>query len=384
MRNSDNKTRRTKEADKAPAPEVPSSASPGRWLTELIENGPDNNPEQYESACLIAESFKLKPRYRRLRYPIHDQTRQADIPASEFIVDDEDSLENRSLCFSYADVAALKAEDTSSNFSMLGQDGVLSGIELFKYQTNRAEEQEDYKPAKKAKRTKGKSESVTKAKYVCIPDEVMDAAHCAWYSDPTEGNVQELWTVLYNFLARETSLARKGDDLRAQGLSDDFLQDEVIRLMALMDKMRSEGKAIKKQPSHYLRSAWKKRRISAFKKLDKDSHRMIPVEIPCSDGEGGPSDDADADAPNHLDKFAFQKWSRGGNGPEETEEQYRARCEAKLSTQSPDVQDVIRMWMQKTKQAQIAEKKGISQSNVCKIIQKAIKTMNLQETGAAK
>ncbi|WP_348266417.1 hypothetical protein [Edaphobacter sp. DSM 109919] len=396
------KPRRLRESDKTIPASAPTSASPGRWLSEIIVDAllPDesNPPEprteeqaaQYVSAVEILNAYRLVPRYKRLRYPtelIYYRSWEKELPATKFIEDEFETLETKSLCFGFADIAAMKADDDSSSFSMLGQDGVLSGIQLHEYQTNRAKELEGYKATRKpAKKTKGKAaDSKVKNKYDFIPDDVMDAAYRTWFIDPNDANKEILWKTLHNFFSRETSLARKGDDLHAQGESDDFQQNLVIRLMGVLEKMAARGKEIE-QPSNYLRRTWKNCRITAFEKLDKANRTWLPIEIPCSDGDGAPSNDESCDAPNHLDEQAYKNWADGNNATGEATEDpevIRQRRLAMLPMLRDDIRDVVGMHLAGKTQTEIGTEKGVSQQAVSKTLKKAAELLQAMQHEAA-
>jgi len=382
MRNSDNKTRRTRESDKAPAPEVPSSRSAGRWLSELFVDSllsshePNSTlsqaqQEQLESARLVQQSYRLIPRYRRLRYPIHDQTRLADIPASEFIVDGE-SLETRSLCFGVYEAEPI---DDSPNFKRIEQPFTLAGEPLqewlranksvVSFSRMKKEELAEKKADRKERRKiQGKPKTV-KAAAPKVSDAILAAHYADWLAAPTPENQSQLFATLSLFVSKKVRTIAPSDTVRQRGLDEDFGQDFVISVMQKLIAKRDAEKVIDKI-AHYVTRAFTLSTWRQNTKIGNADQRTLQADIATDEGEDG-------DTFSLFDVAALDAWQRPQ--AEESPEAYKARCEAKLASLPTDLQDVVGMWIAQQSQTQIAQKLGISQPAVHKRLKKAVAAM---------
>lgn len=365
-------------------PSGPSSSSPGPWLPETIVNAwmlANKDPKklallprlpEYKNAVTIRDSFH-KYKFGPVQPPpIDDSPRFSMVDQPNVLAGKrwlESDIKVRSLRKLTQHAEELESSDDTEYEGSLYQLNDEGEVE----DTDDHEECVEVDPLNEDSETESEEARETKSSAVRVSDEKMDAVYRNWFSaEPSHSMRQTLWETLHHFYSRKSSLAHSGDDLRKQGLSDDFQMEFMLRLMPILDRMKERGTIIH-EPSHYLTRTWTNCRIAALKKLTKEN-RKHPSILELRNSEG----DLDEDAPNLIDFAESQRWKNGNNAEENTiddqetadEELLKLRS-VKLAMLDPDLADVVGMRLAGQKQKDIAKKLNISQQAVSKLLQKA-------------
>jgi RNA polymerase sigma factor (sigma-70 family) len=357
-------------------PQGPSSASPGPWVSEAIvgawmqeKKNPEKFPE-YRNAVTIRDSYRQYVFGPVVSPPVDDSPpfkmwQQPNVlTPADWI---NSPLRQRSLHKLTQHAQNLESyEDAKHEGSLyrLNDDGEVEDADDHeeRVEVDFSEDEENEVPEVKSSPPP-----------VSVSDETMDAVYGTWFSDPSYGNRQILWETLHNFFSKKSSHARKGDDLRTQGLSNDFQMEFVLKLLPILDKMRVRGRMIL-QPSHYLTKTWTNCRITALRNLTKEN-RKHPNLTELRSKEADPLDD---DAPTLADFADLQRWQNGDNSEENSIDDQEAadeallqQREAKLGNLDPDLADVVGMRLAGLRQREIAQRMNISQQAVSKKLIKA-------------
>jgi DNA-directed RNA polymerase specialized sigma24 family protein len=372
------KRKYTQQQHQMQPPSGPSSASPGPWVSEAIVNGwpldkkdPEKSPE-YRNAVAVRDSYRQQYAFGPVVFPPVDDSPNFPMVEHPSILAGKSwlisPLRQRSLHKLTRHAEEMEScEDIEHEGSLysLNDDGEVEDVDDHeeRVEVDFSEvDQDEENEVKKIKKVKSSSSPVT------VSDETMDVVYRKWFSEPSHGNHQILWETLHNFLSKKSTFARKGDDLRTQGVSDDFQMDLMLKLLRVLEKMRVRGRIIL-QPAHYLTRTWTNCRITALKNLTKEN-RKHPSILELRSKEADPLDD---DAPTIADLAESQRWQNGNNSDENSIDDQEAADEALLQQRegkraalAPDLADVAGMYLEGMKQKQIAEKKGISQQAVSK------------------
>jgi DNA-directed RNA polymerase specialized sigma24 family protein len=381
------KRRYTQQTHQMQPPQGPSSASPGPWLPETIvdawmqeKKDPEKFPE-YKNAVTIRDSYRQYVFGPVVSPPVDNNppfsmVEQPNVLAGERWLKSELRLRSLYKLTQHAQEMVWD-EDTEHEGSLysLNDDGEVEDAddheERVEVDFSEVDEENEVQEVK----------SSPSPSPVSVSDETMDAVYRKWFSEPepSHSTKQALWETGHNFLCKKSSLARKGDDLRTQGLSNDFQMEFEVRLMRILNWMKARKKEkVINQPSHYLTRMWNNSRKTALKELTKENRKHPSILELRND------DPLDEDAPNHMDLAESQRWQNGNNSDVNSIEDQEAakaetlrRREAKLAAMPPDLQDVIGMRIAGLKQQQMGARLNISQQAVSKKLIKA--TSSLQE-----
>jgi len=371
------KPTKTREKDKMPPTSGPSSANPGRWLTDVYTytTEEDRDSEAFQSALAILESYRPGPRLRALRHPILESGHsvQEMTPANQFTVETE-SLETKSLCYS-------SEVSPGADFSMWGQEGALPQIKVSEWPTSRVAELADYKPRKvRAARATG-GISVPKRERQPVSQSHIDVQYAAWLQSPSGAHEESFWNSLYIYCARKAASGSAADKLRKQGHSEDFLQDFLSSLYRGLEKKRTNGDRIA-EFSHYLNRAWRRRQISALKAL-KEYDLRNPSSTPMKRRDddvptrsGYCLDDGRDFAQSNMDVSSVESVDLDG-------EAILKSREAKLPSLKPEIADYVGCKLLGLKDRQIAAKWNRSRQAIGRIKKNAQRALQIPVMGDA-
>ncbi len=368
---------RSKQKELCQPPSGPTSASPGTWLTDAYINGleAEHSSEAYEMALAILESYRPGPRYRTLRIPITNpgQTWEKEVPATAFHLC-KPELETRSICYATADVQALKADDVAAGFTMIGQTGVLSGVDLMVHRWNKdrdAELEDGLLRTKVQEDGEGRKDAEPKPKFRRVAMETVQDRYDAWFDEPSDVNAVALWENLYGLLQGRIIADRTedGSALWDYHRYEEFLNEFVAELSELLIRKRNASERIGSL-RNYLNRAWKRRRIDASRNL-----RKYKYFHPWSHFDAGEDQDEEYGNAFSLDDkrdYSLAMMHQRDPTPlPRSEEEVLLTRETALLSLPADLRDLVALRLAGMKERQISERLGISRQAVGRLKVKA-------------